>query len=129
MAHGVIIRDAHYPGRAPIDAYGRGGFRFAEMSHVGSLMCLPSGIYGWSPTAIAEMTPDAFARVIAEAGEIDVLLAGMGPMPAPLPADTVAALRQNGVRFDTMTTGAAVRTFNVLVAEERRVAATLLAVD
>ena len=38
---------AFYPGRAPIDAYGNGGFRFAEMSHRGSLLCLPSGIYGW----------------------------------------------------------------------------------
>lgn len=38
------IRDAHFPGRAPLDAYGDGGFRFAEMSHRGSLLCVPSGI-------------------------------------------------------------------------------------
>ncbi len=40
---------AHFPGRAPIDAYGNGGFRFADMSHRGSILCLPSGIYGWEP--------------------------------------------------------------------------------
>lgn len=47
MAKGIEIRDAHFPGRAPIDAYGNGGFRFADMSHRGSLLCLPSGIHGW----------------------------------------------------------------------------------
>ncbi len=44
---GIEIRAAHFPGRAPIDAYGNGGFRFAGMSHKGSLLCLPSGVYGW----------------------------------------------------------------------------------
>ena len=47
MAKGIEIRQAHFPGRAPIDAYGNGGFRFADMSHRGSILCLPSGIYGW----------------------------------------------------------------------------------
>lgn len=46
MAKGIEIREAHFPGRAPIDAYGNGGFRFAEMSHRGSILCLPSGIHG-----------------------------------------------------------------------------------
>ncbi|EFG37835.1 hypothetical protein BAZG_01166 [Brucella sp. NVSL 07-0026] len=49
MAKGIEIREAHFPGRAPIDAYGNGGFRFAEMSHRGSILCLPSGIHGWEP--------------------------------------------------------------------------------
>jgi len=34
-----------YPALAPIEAYGNGGFRFAGMSHRGSLLILPSGIY------------------------------------------------------------------------------------
>ena len=45
---GTVIRDQHFPGRAPIDAYGNGGFRFAGMSHRGSILCLPSGIHGWA---------------------------------------------------------------------------------
>ena len=56
---------ARYPGRAPIDAYGNGGFRFAEMSHRGSILCLPSGIYAWSPTHPGELTPAAFAPALA----------------------------------------------------------------
>ena len=37
----------HLPRPAPIDAYGKGGFRFAGMSHRGSLLCLPDGIWAW----------------------------------------------------------------------------------
>ncbi|MEM8853920.1 MAG: MTH938/NDUFAF3 family protein [Pseudomonadota bacterium] len=129
MAAGLVIRDAHFPGRAPIDAYGAGGFRFAEMSHVGSLLCVPSGIYGWAPSKPEEIDRDSLRLVFEEAGDIDVLLLGVGTLPVPLPEATVASLRRNTVRHDTMTTGAAVRTFNVMVAEERRVAAALLAVD
>lgn len=125
---GVVIREAHFPGRAPLDAYGNGGFRFADMSHRGSILCAPSGIYGWAPTSAAELIPEAFARVIAERGEIDFLLLGVGTMPMPLDDAATKALRSAGVRFDTMTTGAAVRTFNVMIAEERRVAAGLIAV-
>ena len=125
---GVVIRDAHFPGRAPIDAYGRGGFRFAEMSHVGSILCVPSGIYGWPPATPEEVGPSTLSRIIEERDAIDVVLIGMGMLPQPLPEASAVALRDAGVRFDTMTTGAAVRTYNVMVAEERRVAATFLAV-
>ena len=64
MAEGIVIREAHFPGRAPIDAYGNGGFRFADMSHRGSLLCLPSGIYGWEPKDPLALTSDDFARVL-----------------------------------------------------------------
>jgi uncharacterized protein len=47
---GVTLQPARYPGRAPIDAYGNGGFRFAGMSHRGSLLALPSGIQAWQAT-------------------------------------------------------------------------------
>ena len=49
MAEGIVVREAHFPGRAPVDAYGNGGFRFAGMSHRGSILCLPSGVHGWQP--------------------------------------------------------------------------------
>ncbi len=123
------IRDAHFPGRAPLEAYGNGGFRFANMSHRGSLLCVPSGIHGWSPVAPEDLTVEAFERVLAEAGDIEVLLVGTGPELKPLPADLKQAFRDAGIISDSMSTGAAVRTFNVMLAEERAVAAALLAVD
>ena len=128
MAKGIEIRDAHFPGRAPIDAYGNGGFRFADMSHRGSLLCLPSGIHGWDLAEGDALSPDAFERVLAEAGEIEVLLVGTGENLRPLPPALRSALREKGISADPMSTGAAVRTFNIMVAESRAVAAALVAV-
>ena len=129
MADGIIIRDAHFPGRAAVDAYGNGGFRFAEMSHRGSILCLPSGVHGWRPADPSKLTPDDFAQVLAEADGIQILLIGLGREPALLPAPLREAFRQTGISVDAMTTGAAVRTYNVLLAEDRAVAAALVAVD
>lgn len=129
MTHGLIIRDAHFPGRAPIDAYGNGGFRFADMSHRGSILCLPSGIHGWQPADPAALTITDFERLLAESDAIEILLVGMGPDLRPLPATLRQSLRAAGISADPMSTGAAVRTFNVLLAEERAVAAALIAVD
>jgi uncharacterized protein len=128
MAKGIEIRDAHFPGRAPIDAYGNGGFRFADMSHRGSLLCLPSGIHGWDLQEGDPLTVEAFARVIAEAKDIEVLLVGTGQNLRPIPADLKAALKARGIASDPMGTGAAVRTFNIMLAESRAVAAALIAV-
>ncbi|WP_311028752.1 Mth938-like domain-containing protein [Mesorhizobium koreense] len=125
---GIEIHDAHFPGRAPIEAYGNGGFRFADMSHRGSILCLPSGIHGWKPVDPARLVPDDFEAVVAEAGEIEILLVGTGVDLKPLPAEIRAVLRANGISADPMGTGAAVRTYNVLLAEDRAVAAAFIAV-
>ncbi len=126
---GIFIREAHYPGRAPIEAYGNGGFRFADMSHRGSLLCLPSGIHGWQPADPATLALADFDRVLAEAGSIEILLIGTGKDIRPLPGPLRAALKEVRIAADPMSTGAAVRTYNVLLAEDRAVAAALVAVD
>lgn len=128
MAKGIEIREAHFPGRAPIDAYGNGGFRFADMSHRGSILCLPSGIHGWDKEEGEALTIADLQRVLDEAGDIEVLLVGTGKDIRPLPADIKAALRERRISSDPMSTGAAVRTFNVMLAESRAVAAALIAV-
>jgi uncharacterized protein len=124
---GIVVRSAHYPGRAPVDTYGNGGFRFAGMSHRGSLLCLPSGIYGWDPGG--RIDREALAKVFAEADQIEVLLVGTGTAMEPLAPELATALHEHGIVSDAMSTGAAVRTFNVLLAEDRAVAAALVAVD
>ncbi|MBX9455701.1 MAG: Mth938-like domain-containing protein [Rhizobium sp.] len=129
MARGIVIREQHYPGRAPIDAYGNGGFRFADMSHRGSILCLPSGIYGWPQLETDPLSPEAFERVIAERADIEVLLVGTGDGLRPLPRQVRDMLKAAGISADPMSTGAAVRTFNILLAEERAVAAALIAVE
>lgn len=126
---GINIRAAHFPGRAPIEAYGDGGFRFADMSHRGSILCLPSGIHGWEPADPEALAAGDFERILAEAGDIEILLVGSGRDLRPLPKGLRELLRERGISADPMSTGAAVRTYNVLLAEERAVAAALVAVD
>jgi uncharacterized protein len=123
------LHDGFVPGRFTIDAYGRGGFRFAEMSHRGSILALPSGIHAWDVAEASAFTPEAFAKVVAERAAIDVLLVGAGPLPLPLPDAVRWALKDAGIGVDVMTTGAAARTYNIMLGENRRVAAALVAVD
>ena len=127
----VVIRDAHYPGRAPIEAYGKGGFRFAGMSHRGPLLCLPSGIYGWkeAPADGTAIDEASLARVFSEADGIEILLVGTGTDLVPMAAAVREKCRELNIVVEAMATGTAVRTFNVLLAEERAVAAALIAVD
>ena len=129
MAAGIVMREAHFPARAPIDAYGNGGFRFADMSHRGSILCLPSGIYGWEPADRDALTVADFGKVLDEADGVQVLLIGTGSDIRRLPADLRKLLRERGISSDPMSTGAAVRTYNVLLAEDRPVAAALIAVQ
>jgi uncharacterized protein len=126
---GIIMRPAHFPGRAPIDAYGNGGFRFADMSHRGSILCLPSGVHGWAPRDMNALELDDFAKLLEEAQDFDVVLIGMGTEIRPVPRALREAFKDRRIVADPMSTGAAVRTFNVLLAEDRRVAAALIAVE
>ena len=117
------------PGRAPIDAYGNGGFRFAEMSHRGSILCLPSGIYAWQPGSPDEIETAALAPVLAERDALDLLLLGTGRRSQLPGAEVRRAFDAAGVALEAMDTGAACRTYNVLLGEGRPVGAALLAVD
>jgi uncharacterized protein len=118
----------HLPGRHQIDAYGKGGFFFGGMSHRGSILALPSGIRAWPVAAMAEVDEKALAPILAEARAIDILLIGCGADPVFIGENLRTPLAAAGIRFDAMQTGAAARTYNVLVAEDRRVAAALIAV-
>lgn len=129
MAGGIEIRPAHFPGRAPIDAYGNGGFRFAEMSHRGSLLCLPSGIHVWDVTDPSQLSVDNFTKILEQAADIEFLLIGMGDSMRVVPKELKAALKEAGISVDPMSTGAAVRTYNIMLSESRAVAAALIAVE
>ncbi len=117
------------PGQHPIDAYGAGGFKFADMSHRGSLLALPSGLYAWDVRQAADIDAASLARVLAEErGLIEHLLVGTGRDLAPLARPVRETLRAAGIVAEPMATGAAARTYNILLGERRRVAAALIAV-
>lgn len=119
----------YFPGRPPIDAYGNGGFRFADMSHRGSILIVPSGVYAWAPKSAEELDVTDLERVLAEAGEIEFLLLGTGVALCPLDAGIRSFLHGGDISVDVMDTGAAARTYNVVLAEQRRFAAALIAVE
>ena len=118
----------HYPGLDVIETYARGGFRFAGMSHRGSLLCLPSGIYAWDVETASAMTAETFAAILAEADRIGLLLIGTGTERTPLPVEWLALFTRHRISAETSRTGQAVNTYNILLEEGRRVAAALIAV-
>jgi uncharacterized protein len=118
----------HLPRSAPIEAYGKGGFAFADMSHRGSLLCLPEAIWAWPVTKAEDIDKIALERVFAAAADIDTLIIGTGAtvwLPPPALREALRAVR---VVLDAMQTGPAVRTYNIMIGERRRVAAALIAV-
>ena len=118
----------HLPRPAQIEAYGDGGFRFGGMSHRGSLLCFPDGIWAWPVTAVADLNEAAVEAVLARADALDFFLIGTGADPWAMPASLRARFREAGLSVDAMATGPAVRTYNILLAENRRVGAGLIAV-
>jgi len=118
----------HLPRQAPIDAYGNGGFRFAGMSHRGSLLCLPAGIWPWPVASLQDLNEALLQPIFAQAAALDFFLLGVGAVPAALPPPWRERFRAAGLVVDVMPTGAAVRTYNILVAEDRRFGAGLIAV-
>jgi uncharacterized protein len=119
----------HLPYPAQIEAYGKGGFSFAGMSHRGSLLCLPDGIWPCPVRAPQDITEETLALVFANGAAIDHLLIGTGRNFQPLPRELAVALKARGISAETMATGSAVMTYNILLDERRRVAALLIAVD
>jgi uncharacterized protein len=118
----------HLPRSAPIEAYGNGGFAFAEMSHRGSLLCLPDAIWAWPVTRPDEINEVTLRRVIANAAYIDTLIVGTGNEVWIPPSWLRDRLRRVSVVIDAMQTGPAIRTYNIMIGERRRVAAALIAV-
>jgi uncharacterized protein len=115
-------------GRQIIQAYGGGGFRIADAAYSGSVLVFPERTVAWAVTDFSELTAESLEPVTRAAAELDLLLIGCGARMELLSKALHADIREAGLGIDTMDTGAACRTFNVLLAEERRVAAALIAV-
>jgi uncharacterized protein len=116
------------PGRYQIEGFGKGGFRFGGMSHQGSLLIVPSGMRALGVASIAKVEPQQLALIAIEKTSIDFVLIGVGGVIAPLPKILREFLIAEAINFDVMDTRAAARTYNVVLAEDRRVAALLIAV-
>ena len=99
------------------------------MSHRGSILCLPHGIWASEVKAAGEIDAAAVSLALADDAGIDHFLIGTGKEMAALPPVLRDAFRTRRIVLESMTTGAAVRTYNILLAERRRIGALLIAVD
>jgi uncharacterized protein len=129
MAGPGQLHDGFLPGRHLIDAYGAGGFRFGDMSHKGSILMLPSGVRAWAARDGEPWAGAQFADVMAEHEQIELLLLGTGVNLRPLPEALRWRLKEVRIAIEPMPTPPAARTYNILVAEGRKVAAALIAVE
>jgi uncharacterized protein len=118
-------------GRQIVESYGHGRFRIAGTLYEGSVIVFPDRTIEWPVTNPAGVNAETLQAVseAGRAGRIDLLLLGCGTKITLVPSSLRAALRQAGVVIEPMDTGAACRTYNVLMAEGRHVAAALIAVE
>jgi uncharacterized protein len=123
----VAEQDRHLPQQVAIEAYGKGGFRFGDMSHRGSVLCLPQGMWAWPVSAPVEITAIGLERVLASG--IELFMLGTGKQPWLMPEELRWRFRDARIGLEVTPTGPAVRTYNILLGERRNVGAALIAVE
>jgi uncharacterized protein len=116
-------------GRQQIEAYGDGGFRIGGSRFQGSVIVLPERTLPWPISSHEQIDERALEPLFATGAAVEVLLVGCGRTFVPPPASLAASLKARGMALEWMDSGAACRTFNVLLGEERQVAAALLAIQ
>ncbi|MGE3147980.1 MAG: Mth938-like domain-containing protein [Pseudorhodoplanes sp.] len=119
-------QDRHLPQAAPVESYGDGGFRFAGMSHRGSILCLPGGIWAWPVADVSDLTEETLARVFAS--PIALFVLGAGKTSWTMPEDLRWHFRAKQIAVEIAQTRHAIMTYNILLDEGRRVGAGLIAV-
>jgi uncharacterized protein len=112
-------------GRQVIERYAASGFRVTGVVYCGPILVFPDRTQLWGAESRSSVTWESLTPVI-EHGGVQILLLGLGRTTSPVPGTLRAALRAAGVVVEPMDTGAACRTYNVLVSEGRKVAAALI---
>jgi uncharacterized protein len=112
-------------GRQVIERYAPSGFRVSGVIYHGPVLVFPDLAVAWDAASARHVSWETLAPVI-EHGGVQILLLGLGRSTSAVPAALRTALRTAGIALEAMDTGAACRTYNVLVAEDRRVAAALI---
>lgn len=114
-------------GQQIIQSYAGGRFRISGQVYGGPVCVFVDETVGWPvDKAVNDLGIEDMDSLVKKKDEVDVLLIGCGKAPAPLPPGLRASLKAHGITAETMDTGAACRTWNVLIADGRRVAAVLL---
>ena len=120
---------SYYPEQVIIDAYGNGGFRFGGGGHRGSLLFLPSGVYGWDVSAMSDVNEALCKLILKEAGSADFVLMGTGVKQIFASVELYRIFDEADLALEVMDTGAACRTYNLMMEEKRACMAALIAVE
>lgn len=115
-------------GSLVLTGYGGGGFKLNHQFIQGSLLLLPDGSQPWAVSAAEALSLDSLSALEPCWGRLDLLIVGTGDRPVPVTQEIRSYVRAKGIALEVMDTGAACRTYNVLLSEGRRVAAALVAV-
>lgn len=114
--------------RQVIDGYGPGQFCISGQWRVGAVIVLPDRTLPWEATDVTSLSTDDFSAVLTAEPKVEILLLGTGATMRMIPKALRLALREQGVVVELMDSRAVCRTYNVLLAEGRRVAAAMLPV-
>ncbi|MEP3245221.1 MAG: Mth938-like domain-containing protein [Sneathiella sp.] len=114
-------------GQQLINSYGEGGYRVSGVRYEGSVLVFPDKTEPWSVASMEDVTLDSLQAIREADPAVEILLIGCGTSMAFIEDSIRAALREKGITIDAMDSGAAARTYNVLLLEGRRVAAALIA--
>jgi uncharacterized protein len=112
-------------GRQVIERYSAAGFQVSGLVYRGSVLVFPDRTLEWSAASVAGITIESLQPVFAD-GEVEILVLGLGKSAGLLERELRARLKEMGIAFEAMDTGAACRTYNVLSSEDRQVAAALI---
>ena len=125
-----LVEAPHLPRQALIDAHGGGGFRFAGMSHRGSL-AVPAGRHlGVAGGGARRIDGRIAVAGVCPRRAISTFSSWAPALrPGSCPKPLRARFRDAHISADAMTTGPAVRTYNVMLMENRRVGAGLIAIE
>ena len=116
-------------GRQVVESYGGGRFRISGSVWASSVLLRPDAALPWSVAVFRDLTLESLLPLTEGEDVPEILLIGCGNRAELLPRTLRESIRAEGMVADAMDTGAACRTYNVLMAEDRRVAAALIAVE
>ena len=123
------ISPVDFEGRNIIQSYGNGKFQISDKKYDHSVLVFPDQIIPWSPIDTNNLIVDDFKKVLTVGPIVELLLLGCGKTTWFLSLPLRDELKEMGLVLEPMDTGAACRTFNVLLGEDRRIAAALMLVD
>ncbi len=112
-----------------IQSYTKGVFKISSVIYNSPVIVAPDMVNVWkipNVRGVSDLKLEHFYDLIKTSDNIDVMLLGSGAKMNFLPRELKVLLKENGLKIDVMDTGAACRTYNVLMADGRRVVCALL---